>query len=181
MDSCCFIDIVASGTGSEVPGVRERLVWYYKQLLMASRNKDITVITSFLTLSECLYVKDNKLKRVLTDEVKRLFNSMLLSNQELGGVYSIMPDSFIIKRSRSLNWDSGIKLDPFDSLHIATALERDCSEFITTDKNSIDKKGLDGKKTNLELLNDLGLKVISADETKVLPEKYQQVDFANEE
>lgn len=177
MDSCCFIDMVAFDTGNHIPDNRKKLIWHYKQLLLASRKKDITVITSFLTLSECLYVRDEKRNPILTDEVKRLYNSILLSGRELGGVYSVMPDHFIIKKSRSLNWDDGIVLDPFDSLHIATAIEKCCSEFITTDENSINKKGKDENKTNIELLNDLGLEVITADKTKVLPEKYHQKDM----
>lgn len=44
MDSCCFIDIVASGTGNFVPAGRDNIVWYYKRLLLASRDKEITVI-----------------------------------------------------------------------------------------------------------------------------------------
>ena len=141
------------------------------ELLLASKNEDITVVTSYLTINECLYVKDDEDKPVKTEEVKHLFMSILLSGQQNGGVYCALPDEFILEHARDLNWDHDIRLNPFDSIHIATALLEKCDEFVTTDIGSIDRRG------NLEKLKNMGLKVIEATGTKSLPEKYQQVDF----
>ncbi|MEA2062811.1 MAG: PIN domain-containing protein [Gemmatimonadota bacterium] len=170
IDSCCFIDMVAYDTSNKVLEDRKEHIWYYKRLLSASKNEDITVVTSYLTINECLHVKDDDDKKVLDENVKNLFNSILLSGQQFGGVYSAVPDEFILEHARNLNWEHDIRLDPFDSLHIATALWEQCDEFVTTDKNSIDKQG------NIVKLEKMGLRVIEAVETKSLPEEYLQMN-----
>ena len=160
LDSCCFIDMVAYDTDNKVLEERKGHIWYYKRLLIASKNDDITVVTSYLTINECLYVKDDDDKRIIDENVKNLFNSILLSGQQLGGVYSAVPDEFVLEYARDLNWEHDIRLNPFDSIHIATALLEKCDEFITTDTDSIDRQG------NIQKLQNMGLRVIEAIETK---------------
>lgn len=141
-----------------------REVEYYKAMLRASRDNEIVVVTSFLTAVECTHVTDKEDKKILTDEVKRLFDSVILSGLE--GVNPIFPTHDIIKMARDLNWIHEITCKPYDRLHLATALMKECVEFITTDTNSIDRDG------NIKKLENLGLKIIDPLKTKVLPKKY---------
>lgn len=171
MDSCCFIDIVATSEGIETKEDRTREVWFYRKLLEASKNDEITVITSYLTIVECTFVRNKEDKKILTDEVKRLFNSIILSGLE--GVRAVFPTHDVIERARQLNWDHDITCKPFDSLHIATALKKKCVEFITTDIGSIDRNG------NIEKIKALGLNIIKSPNTKILPESYTQEDIFN--
>ena len=87
---------------------------------------------------------------------------------------AVEPTISIIECARSLTWDHDITTKPFDSLHIATALEFHCSEFITTDTNSI-------KTDDKHRCNGLGLSIINATETKKLPEVYRQIGVVFDE
>ena len=71
MDSCCFIDMVAYDTNNKVLEERKEHIWYYKRLILASKNEEITVITSYLTINECLYVKDAEDIPIKTDRHKK--------------------------------------------------------------------------------------------------------------
>lgn len=171
-DSCCFIDMVSTAIG-EGDKDRAESVWYYKKLIQASKDGAINVYTSYLTITECLHVKNNENnKRIITDEVKRLFNSIIISGRS--GVIPIMPTREIMRGARDLCWEHGVILEPFDSIHIACALDVGCSEFVTTDRNSINKKSAD----NLNKLKAMGLSIIYANETTSLPDKYRQTELS---
>jgi len=160
-DSCCFIDIVAFDAKVKTHDNRDYCVQCYKSLLRSAQSENIVVFTSFLSIVECTHIKNIQSKKVLTDEVKRLFDSIMLSG--MGGVTLIMPSSKIIERARQLNWDYNITCKPYDQIHIASAIESNCSEFITTDIKSIDRDG------NIERLKAFNIKIISVEKSQYLP------------
>lgn len=150
-DSCCFIDIAADAENITTREKREYHILCYKDLLNESLKKNILVCTSYLTIVECTHVKNEEQKKIMTKEVIRRFNSIILSG--LSGVIPINPTKEIIESARQLYWD-GISLKPFDLLHIASAIEIGCAEFITTDRRSIDSND------NVSKIQALGLKVV---------------------
>jgi predicted nucleic acid-binding protein len=155
MDSCCFIDVTKYDLGHK--GIIDHLaekedhIKACIQMLDAAEKGNLRVLTGNITISECQH-----LSGFVDDEVKRLFHKILTS----GRVVRIVADSiFIAERARSLMWDHAIRLGGADAHHIATALEANCTEFITSD-NGILKWAAEIEK--------LRLKVIKADESKQL-------------
>lgn len=155
MDSCCFIDVAKYDLGHKdkidhLPDKEEHIKACIR-MLDAAKKGNIRVLTGNITISECQH-----LSGFVDDEVKRLFQSILTS----GRVVRIVADSiFIAERARNLMWDYKIKLGGADAHHVATALESNCGEFITSDQGIL--------KWDVEI-EKLGLKVIRADKSKEL-------------
>ena len=170
IDACCFIDMVAHDISIGVRSGRDSHVYYCRKFLEAARGKEANVFTSSLTVAECIDIRDeskpNNFSRVLTDEVKRLFEGMLLSAKS--GVMPVQPTPRIVKAARDLRWKHGATFTPLDSLHIATALEMKCGHFLTTDCKL--------KAKNIDIEKVLGLVVCTADSiASLLPSKYSQL------
>ena len=168
-DSCCFIDIVANDANIKTKEQRDYDVECYKSLFQESKANNIIAFTSYLTVVECTHVKDKNKKTILTNEVKRLFDSIILSG--MAGITTIMPTSIIIERARQLNWDNNITLKPFDLLHVSSALELNCCEFITTDVNSINRDD------NILKIKKLGLGIIKVTSSSFLPADHLQTEL----
>ncbi len=100
MDSCCFIDMVATKIKASLVDDRESLVWYYEKLIESSKNKEIKVFTSSITMNEALFVREGD-KKILTPEVKRLFRAILESGDS--GVFPIETSFFIRELARDLH------------------------------------------------------------------------------
>lgn len=169
-DACCFIDMVAHDLSVGVRQDRASHVYYCRKFLEAARGKEAHVFTSTLTVAECLGIKDESdakdPKSVLTDEVKRLFEGMLLSAKS--GVMPVQPTPRIVKSARDLRWAHAATFKPMDSLHIATAIDMKCGYFLTTDSRL--------KPVNIAIAKALGLVVCTADSiANLLPSKYQQL------
>src|ERR1700693_720511 len=158
MDSCCFIDMAKQEVGVSLSTTRTDDVWHLKQLLQASRDGEISVFTSSLAIAECTSVDGT-----ITDKIKDIFNRLLMSGQY---VVLVQPTPFIMEDGRDLKWVHEITLRGADSVHVASAMDRKCAEFITTDDQV---KKLNAKQ---KLLN-MGLRVICARETQCLPHKYR--------
>lgn len=169
-DACCFIDLASHDLSIGVNLGRASHVYYCRKFLEAARNKEAGVFTSTLTVAECTHVKDDSNpsnhKTVLTDDVKRLFEGMLLSAKS--GVMPVQPTPRIVKAARDLQWKHGAAFKPMDSLHIATAIEMGCGYFLTTDR----RLGPE----NIKIVNSLGLTVCTADKISTcLPSRYAQL------
>jgi predicted nucleic acid-binding protein len=80
----------------------------------------------------------------------------------------VQPTPFIATDARDLRWRHGVSLRSADAIHVASALDRKCEEFVTTDAQA---KKIAAKAT----LERLGLRVIRASETKCLQTKYLQL------
>ena len=159
MDSCCFIEAVKYDVSTTDPD-RENDIWYIKQLLKASKSGDIEVITSVLTIAESRRADGEP-----TDEVKRLFSSILTSGRV---VKLAQMTQGIAEKARDLHWVNKINLSGADALHVATALLLGCKEFLTFDFKR--KSPLKFEKE----LRALGLLVIAPSETTCLPSDYRQ-------
>jgi hypothetical protein len=160
LDSCCFIDMAKQEVGLTFNADRTDDVWHLKQLLQATRDGEISAFTSTLAIAECTSVD-----RSVTPKVKDIFTRLLMSGQY---VVLVQPTPFIMQYGRDLNWIYGLILRGADSVHIESALDRKCDEFITTDDQV---KKLKAK----QKLLTLGLRVLCGRETQCLPSKYRQI------
>lgn len=160
LDACCFIDMVKEAVGQILATDRSNDVWFLKQIAQACRDGELDVYTSVISIAECTHAEGD-----ITPKVKSTFESLLMSGQY---VKLVQPTPFIATDARDLRWRHGISLRGADAIHIASALDRECEEFITTDGQA---KKMAAKAT----LERLGLRVIRAAETKCLPAKYLQL------
>jgi hypothetical protein len=173
-DSCCLIEAVKhrrglplSGDAAEVQR-REEDCWYFRKLCDASRDGAIQLLTSMLSVAECLHVGE---QGGPSKDARDLFVQFLTSGTV---VNLIEPDLFVAERARDLLWNDGILLSGADSLHVGSALLGGCSEFLT----------LDGKIRNhrkfaaaIPLLTKVGLSVIRPSQTSSLPGEYRTDDL----
>jgi hypothetical protein len=163
IDACYYVD-VAKGHDRvkiEAPG-REEDLWWVQQILTAALNRDVEIIASTLLIAECLHVGDGL---AIPDEAKDTFRRLLTGGQ----VFLVAPDVFIAERARDLLWVHGVNCGGgADALHVATALEMGCEEFLTVNKN----RG-PANATAVPKLAQLGLRVIDAPRTSLLPDNYR--------
>ena len=151
--------MVKQAIGLTLASDRAKDVWHMKQLLQAARDGEIIVYVSTLAIAECT-TTDGK----VTPAVKDQFNRLLTSGQY---VILVQPTPFVMTDARDLRWKHELTLRGADAVHIASALDRKCEEFITTDGQG---KKLQAKKK----LQALGLRLICGRETTCLPDKYRQ-------
>lgn len=163
VDSCCFIDLVKTNIGKMLSDDKEHDVWFLKRLLEAHRDGEVFVCTSVLTIAECRHAGEDD----VTEAVKSLFNRFLTSGQYLRLV-QLTP--FTAQDARDLRWVHGISgLRGPDSIHIASALEMKCEEFLSCD-GKLERVG-----KHSGPLSRLGLYVKRAQDTACLPAKYRQM------
>jgi hypothetical protein len=89
MDSCCFIDAIKEEVGA-LPEERNEDAWHIKKLLEAHREGEVRVLTSFLSLAECLAVDSGQpeVPEEVQDIIKRILSSgqyVTLAPQSLSG------------------------------------------------------------------------------------------------
>lgn len=159
LDSCCFIESVKSELGTAEKG-RDNDLWHIRKLLEASKNGDIEVITSYLTIAEC-----RGKGTAQSDEVKRLIRSILSSGKV---VKLAQLTKGTAERARDLSWVDELNLDGADAIHVATALITGCREFL-----SFDRKPKGPLKFAKEL-KKLGLIAAEPASTSILPPDYRQ-------
>lgn len=160
MDSNCFIESVKSSIGNS-DAARTNDLWHIQQLLTASMRGEVEVVTSYLTIAECKHVGSPP-----TDEVKRLFRSILSSGRV---VKLAQLTKGISERARDLQWDHGINMGGADAIHVATALSTGCKEFLSFDYAK--------SKSPLKFapkLKALGLVAVVPAGTSLLPPDYRQ-------
>jgi predicted nucleic acid-binding protein len=158
-DACCFIDAVKHTLKLSLDSDRLKDVWHIKQLLQAHRDGEVQVYTSTLSIAECTHVEGDSSQRVRTE-----FNNLLMSGQYL---VLVQPTPFIMTDARDLRWGKAIALRGADAVHVASALDRKCDEFITTDK-------IAGKLNANASIKTAGLRAVAARDTRSLPDKYRQ-------
>jgi predicted nucleic acid-binding protein len=126
----------------------------------ANRDGEINVYTSVLSIAECSHADGD-----ISPEVKSAFSKLLMSGQYLS---LVQPTPMIGEAARDLRWVHGMSLKGADALHLASALDRSCEEFITLDTR-ITRIG------NAAEFAALGLALIEGRASKCLPEKYRQL------
>ena len=173
IEACPLIDLAKFkarrplGTSPDAIAVRQRDVWYIKRILAAAKDRAVVTFTSFVTIAECLQVRNPDEPRAIPDADTQRFYSELLTSGKAGLVL-VYPTQSIMGRVRELWWRHGIFLKPLDAIHVATALDRRCTEIWTRDRDIVAQK---------DRLAQLKLSVISPSETALLPAAYAQDDF----
>lgn len=168
-DSAVFIDLAKHKAELVVDDAAKRNVWFTQKILAASRDKELNVITSIITVAECTHLKEAN-RPIPSPEVRSFFDSLLCSGK--AGVMLTQATYSIVEKARDLRWIHGITLKGMDSIQAASAIERDCVELLTTDNKFF---------TNAAKLQELGLRVCQPCETKLLPEKYRQFSILDED
>ncbi len=136
-----------------------------RRLLAASRDSVIRVITSSVTIAECLHLGDPA-QPVPNANTQRFFSELLTSGKS--GVFLTQPIQSIFELARSLRWKRHVFLKPMDSIHVATALHHRCKEILTRDGDIFKVR---------DQLADLDLSVAFPSQTELLPDTYRQDDF----
>lgn len=162
IDSCYYIDVVRGKHAVPMDSGRALHIPFVEKLLLASTKGEIEVWASSLVIAECLSVE--KSKAHIPKEVQQSFISLLKSGS---AVKIAAADVFIAERARDLRWEGINCGGGSDQIHVATALELGCEEFITTNR----RRGPLNADTPA-LLAQWGLRVIEAPQTSVLPPGY---------
>lgn len=175
IDSCCFIDLVKSLLDRPLVSLpskeRNRAddCWFLRRLCDASRDGVIRLVTSTLSVAECLHVGDSGPPDQRTRD---LFHDFLTS----GSVVELLEaDVFVAEEARRLYWDRDVRVKGADGLHLATAMIHDCREFLTTDDRIRDQSRKFGQA--VPKLRTIGINVVRASETRYLPDNYRTPDM----
>jgi hypothetical protein len=157
IDSTCFINNAKEAIGTET---LDSDVWHCKKLLEAHRDGKVQVLTAILTVAECQHAGG-----ICDARVQKFFKSILTSGQFV----SLVQDTVIIAdRARHLRWTHNLSFGGADSVHIASALEMGCSEFLTNDRDFLDKA---------EEISKLNIRIVQPHDTVLLPSDYRQENF----
>lgn len=103
-DSCLFIEMAKTALNKPVDNNRHNEIWFCKKLLEASRDGEIEVFTSMITIAECLHVDTIT---NIDDETKRLFRGMLTSGNS--GVTPVSISIFTVSDARDIVWKQNIQ------------------------------------------------------------------------
>ncbi len=140
--------------------MRERDLWMMQQILRAAQNDEVLLFTSTISVAECVAAGDD-----WDRDIQEFFVGVLTS----GRMFKLVQDSiFVAERARDLRWKENIRLSGMDAIHVASALEAECTEFLTWD-SGIGKTKFAEKAPALAAL---GLDVIPLRATKLLPQFY---------
>jgi predicted nucleic acid-binding protein len=164
-DSCCFIELAKVKIGKQISTDRENDVWNLQKLLEAAENEGVLIYTSTLSLAECTHAEGD-----VSQEVKDYFTKLLTSGQY---VRLVQPTVFIAEDARDLRWKHKVSLSGADAIHVASALDRGCDEYLTWEfakKQPADK----------DKIEKLGIKVREPHKTELLPDSYRQTDILNQ-
>ena len=165
-DATIFVDMVKTDLGKAIDADREADVWTAKRLMEAHRDKEVQVLTSIMTIAECTHGGDGD----ISDRAQFLIGKLLTSGDY---VHLIETTPFIAIEARDLRWKHNINLKAADGMHAASALSRNCEEFITSN-------GRFGRlHVHEAAFNQLGLRVVHARDTQLLPTKYRQLGLGD--
>lgn len=164
LDACCFIELVKHDIGIPISTDRQNDVWHCRQLMQAHRDGEIAVFTSVLSVAEASHADGD-----VSEAVKSTLKRLLLSGQFLS---LVQPTPLIGETARDLRWVHGMTLKGADALHLASALDRSCEEFITLDSR-ISRIG------NAAKLGALGLRLTEGRGTRCLPEALRQLTLGD--
>ncbi|MBB5060231.1 putative nucleic acid-binding protein [Granulicella aggregans] len=140
---------------------RERELWFLSQMLKAAQNDEIELYTSSISIAECVPAGDDWSK-----DVQEFFVGVLTS----GLMFRLVQDSiFVAEQARDLRWTHNLQLKGADAIHVASAIEAECTELISWDGDLNNERSI--KKA--AILTSLGLQVILPSQSKLLPIYYQ--------
>jgi predicted nucleic acid-binding protein len=140
--------------------LREPDMLMMQKLLQAANNEDISLFTSSISVAECVAAGDD-----WSIDVQEFFIGVLGS----GRMFKLVQDTiFVAEQARDLRWKHNIKLSGMDAIHVASAIEAQCTEFLTWDR------GINKIKSQLKakFLASQGIAAITPSMTKLLPPSY---------
>ncbi len=144
--------------------LREPDVRMMEKLLKAANNEDISLFTSSISVAECVAADDD-----WGNDVQEFFIGVLTS----GRMFKLVQDTiFVAEQARDLRWKHNIRLSGMDAIHVASALEAHCTEFLTWDRDINKSKA----QLKAQFLASQGVRVITPSETKLLPDRYSSSD-----
>jgi predicted nucleic acid-binding protein len=164
IDSCGFIDAVKHSVGA-LPADRTDDVWHIKKLFEAARGGDVSIVTSYLTLAECVAIEAGQAN--VPADVQEHFRRLLNSGQFVALLQQTPRTASI---AQDLRWHHNLVLGAPDALHFSAAIEVSATEFITTD-DRLQKPKVAAAVT---ALGSMGIRVIRGAATTCLPGKYLQ-------
>jgi predicted nucleic acid-binding protein len=140
---------------------RERDLWFLNQMLRAANNEEIELYTSSISIAECVAAGDDS-----GSDVQEFFIGVLSS----GRMFRLVQDSiFVAERARDLRWTHNLRLSGADLIHVASALEAECTELISWDADMNNPKSAQ----KVAVLQKLGVNVIYPRQSKLLPSFYE--------
>jgi len=165
-DTTIFVDMVKADLGKGIDPAREPDVWTAKRLMEAHRDKELQVLTSTLTIAECTHGGDGD----ISQRAQFLLDKLLTSGDY---VHLIETTPFIATDARNLRWKHSINLRGADGIHAASAISRQCEEFVTSN-------GRFGRlHVHQSAFAQLGLRIIRAQDSLLLPAKYRQLGLGD--
>jgi predicted nucleic acid-binding protein len=164
LDSCGFIDAVKHAVGN-LPANRNDDVWHIKKLMEANRSGDVSVVTSFLSVAECVAIEPGQ--AVVSEDIQEQFRRLLNSGQYVSLLQQTPRTAQI---AQDLRWRYSLVLSGADALHFSAAIEAAAEEFITTDERLTKPKIA----AAVPRLGTLGLRLIRGADTGCLPDSYRQ-------
>jgi predicted nucleic acid-binding protein len=135
---------------------------FLQKILAAANNKDIELFTSSISIAECVAAGDD-----WGPDVQKFFMGTLTS----GRMFKLVQDSiFIAEQARDLRWKHDLRLKSADAIHVASAIDAQCTEFLTWDTDISKPKVAD----KIKVLSNFGIAVITPMQTKLLPPLYAE-------
>lgn len=158
-DANPIIELAKLARGTHDPA-RGRDLDFMRRILAAANNGEIELFTSSISVAECVAAGDD-----WGSEVQRFFMGTLTS----GRMFKLVQDSiFLAEKARDLRWKHNIRLKGADAIHVASAIESRCTEFLTWDTD-INKPKIAAETA---LLAGFGISVITPMQTTLLPPLY---------
>ena len=166
LDSGLFIVLVKSYGQHQLNEKEEKDAWFTDKLLQAARHQKLELVTSWITRSECRHAG----KALTKVKAREFYNNLFYSKNS--GILMTSVTVQTAKIVECLYYDCKIDLTPMDLLHLASAIELGCEEFLTTDEAIINRL----QNVNLEI------RACHAYETQFLPPEYQtdELNFGGE-
>lgn len=162
-DANPIIELAMYGRGTHDP-TRTRDLDFMRRILAAANNGDISLYTSSISVAECVAAKDD-----WGPEVQAFFKGTLTS----GRMFKLVQDTiFLVEQARDLRWNHNIRLKGADAIHVASAIESQCTEFLTWDTDISKPKVAD----KMKLLAGFGISVITPMQTALLPPLYAKAE-----
>jgi predicted nucleic acid-binding protein len=131
---------------------------------------DVSVVTSFLTLAECVAIEPGQ--SVVPQDIQEQFRRLLSSGQYVALLQQTPRTAQI---AQDLRWRHNLVFGGPDALHFAAAIEAGANEFITTDERLRKPKVASA----IPVLGAIGLRVINGAATSFLPDSYRQGELPN--
>lgn len=158
-DANPIIELAKKSLGTHDPA-RTLDLEYLEQMLKAANNGDLDLFTSSISMAECTHAGGD-----WSQPIQEFFIGVLSS----GSMFKLVQDSiFVAEQARQLRWKHNISLSGMDAIHVASAIEANCGEFLTWDLG-IGKPKSAAKAAALALH---GIKVISPAQSQLIPPNY---------